>query len=232
MKYVVIPGIGTNDKGWLHVSVLASLLGVSQDDIIEFSHEDLTEGQLADGVVAKTSKALSALSLIGVWGVVAGLAGAALPHVWDYLGDWFDYMHSDRTYWTVIASLGRVMGSLEPDTPVTLIGHSMGGVMALEYASRNPQIKRVITLGAPICYKPIYSNLRLGKHLSFRWVNYYNSRDLISRVPAPSVRGLRPQNIKIPSSYLKLSRNHDFYNYAAEVNLDLATHHLLGDPSF
>ena len=70
----------------------------------------------------------------------------ALPREWDvYAPDWRGYgltqWGGSDCYWFAdyIADLDRLLEILQPDAPVNLVGHSLGGNVAAMYAGIRPQ---------------------------------------------------------------------------------------------
>ena len=78
----------------------------------------------------------------------------ALSRDWDvYAPDWRGYGLTERgrsdCYWfpDYIADLDRLLAYIQPDAPVNLVGHSMGGNVACIYAGVRPQrIARLVNL--------------------------------------------------------------------------------------
>ncbi len=72
-------------------------------------------------------------------------------HVW-YAPDWRGFGDSGwagRSYWfpDYLADLDGLLSALTPDAPVSLVGHSMGGIVAMLYAGiRRERVARIASL--------------------------------------------------------------------------------------
>jgi len=88
----------------------------------------------------------------------------------DPLG--FGQSPKPQTQYTVERHVDALHRTLSPEAPFTLIGHSMGAVLALAYAGRYPQqVKRLILIGLPYFggREQTYEHFRNGP-IPNRWV--------------------------------------------------------------
>jgi pimeloyl-ACP methyl ester carboxylesterase len=97
-------------------------------------------------------------------------------------------------------------------SPLTLIGHSAGGLLARWVASRLPQaVRHVITLGSPlaVCQDRLPHEIRLTA--------IYTPDDLIVRHPAALAREAHARNIEVRGSHSGLTFNPRVYRHLAEL---------------
>ncbi len=92
--------------------------------------------------------------LHGIWMPVAGLMYIKhrLERHYDYEVDLFSYAPVSETLNAVAAKLGDFIGTGGAD-PVHLVGHSLGGVVALRMLAMELPVvvHRVVCLGSPLC---------------------------------------------------------------------------------
>ena len=75
-----------------------------------------------------------------------------LPLDWHFIApDWRGYGHSDylgHPYWfpDYYADLDQLLAHYSPDTPATLVGHSMGANIAAQYAAARPERVRQLIM--------------------------------------------------------------------------------------
>lgn len=55
--------------------------------------------------------------------------------------------------------INALLDSLPPDAQIGIIGHSQGGIAAIEVAQGDPRVQQVLTLGSPIDQRPIRPGL-------------------------------------------------------------------------
>ncbi|MGI8552399.1 MAG: lipase family alpha/beta hydrolase [Dehalococcoidia bacterium] len=95
---------------------------------------------------------------------------------------------------------------------VTIIGHSMGGILGRSIAGRRPGIVRhVITLGSPLGM----SRSRLP--VSVRLTAMYSRDDQIVRYPGALARDPNAQNIEVHGSHTGLAGNAEVYRQIARL---------------
>lgn len=89
---------------------------------------------------------------------------------------------------------------------VTIIGHSLGGILARSVAARRPQlIDHVITMGSPLRI----SRSRIPE--SVRLTAIYSTEDAIVRHPGAMARDGRTEDIEAPGSHIGLAFNPAVY---------------------
>lgn len=94
--------------------------------------------------------------------------------------------------------------------PVTIIGHSMGGLQGRSVAARLPQVVRhVIALGSPLALA------REALPASVRMTAIYSPEDQIVRHPYSLARDPRAKNVKVPGSHIGLAFNPAVYRVLA-----------------
>ncbi len=64
-----------------------------------------------------------------------------------YIGDWSEYREDTRAF-------VNILGDKEPGSPLFLLGHSLGGLIALDYALRSPEGLRGIVASSPLLSQP------------------------------------------------------------------------------
>ena len=96
--------------------------------------------------------------------------------------------------------------------PVTIIGHSLGGVQGRSIALRRPGVVRhVITLGSPLRL----SRSRLPE--SVRLTSMYSAEDRIVRHPGALAAEPHATNIQTPGSHTGLAFNPTVYRHLATL---------------
>ena len=96
--------------------------------------------------------------------------------------------------------------------PVTIIGHSMGGILGRSVASRRPHLVRhVITLGSPLSM----SRSRIPE--TVRLTAIYSRGDRIVRHPGAMARDPRAENIEVRGSHTGLAFNPEVYRHLARL---------------
>ncbi|MGH7947631.1 MAG: esterase/lipase family protein [Candidatus Binataceae bacterium] len=96
--------------------------------------------------------------------------------------------------------------------PLTLIGHSAGGLLARWVASRNPRaVRHVITLGSPLAV----AGEQLNENI--RTTAIFTRDDLIVRHPAAVAREPHARNIEVRGSHSGLAFNPQVYRHLAEL---------------
>lgn len=108
---------------------------------------------------------------------VAGFSGYAL----DLLGHGESHKPArleDYTIANVFAHFSAWLDSLNRAEPFIIVGHSLGGYLALEYALRHPQRVRALVLG-----NPFYSLQQLPPLLRLRYNGPLINTEMIERTP-------------------------------------------------
>ena len=94
--------------------------------------------------------------------------------------------------------------------PVTLIGHSMGGVIARSVAKQAPAaVNQVITMASPL------SISRGALPTSVSTASLYSKTDPIVRYPSAVARETGATNIEVESSHIGMAMNRDVYRHLA-----------------
>jgi hypothetical protein len=127
-----------------------------------------------------------------------GGRSAIMPAVSRFLGDVFVYLRDRETY---LDGLNRLcVEAMRGDkSPLWLIGHSLGGVMAFDYCCRYPHVEvhRLATVGSQVGLfaevdllwekssdqfaphpRPVPASIR-------QWINVYDENDMLSFLAAP-----------------------------------------------
>ncbi|MGH7864678.1 MAG: alpha/beta fold hydrolase [Candidatus Binataceae bacterium] len=100
-------------------------------------------------------------------------------------------------------------------SPLTLIGHSAGGLLARWVAARHPHaVRHVITLGSPLA---VTGELLAG---NIRLTAIHTPDDLIVRHPAAIAREPHAQNHAVRGSHSGLAFNPQVYRLLAELLLE------------
>jgi triacylglycerol lipase len=95
---------------------------------------------------------------------------------------------------------------------VTMIGHSMGGVLARSVAVRRPHaVDHVITLGSPLMMT------RGELPDSVRMSAIYSRTDRIVRYPGATSRDTQAENIEVPGSHTGMAFNPEVYRQLARL---------------
>ena len=96
--------------------------------------------------------------------------------------------------------------------PVTLVGHSMGGVIAVSAARRAPAaIRQVIALGSPLI------GVRGELPASVTLTSLYSKADPIVRYPAAVPRLARAESIEVSGSHTGLATNREVYRHLGRL---------------
>lgn len=143
MKIILLHGIGNHNPGWSQELQAHAVLGVPEEDIIEFNYEDLMESNWANRL------------LIGAARVVASYyatpaAGFAANYVQDHLNDILTYFVVPGVRKKILARMATVLDR-HPDAMV--IGFSLGSVVAYEAIKNYPGVGGLpvlITIGSPL----------------------------------------------------------------------------------
>jgi len=107
----------------------------------------------------------------------------------------------------VVADEARATGK-----PVSIIGHSMGGLIAHSIAARRPDlVRRVITLGAPLRASAMVMPA------SVPIAAIYSRTDPIVRYPAALAREPGARNIEVQGSHTGLAVNRQVYAAVGEL---------------
>lgn len=107
----------------------------------------------------------------------------------------------------IVADEARATGK-----PVSIIGHSMGGLIAHSIAARRPDlVRRVITLGAPL----LASQLAIPANVPIAAI--YSKSDPIVRYPAALAREPGARNIEVQGSHTGLAVNRQVYAALGEL---------------
>ncbi len=180
MKIIVLNGIGNANHGWSRRLRVASILGVPQDEIVEFVYEDLMEKNW--------------LNKLLVWGArIAGTyyaspaAGLAANYIQDYVNDILMYFIVPRVRRKILARLATVL-KLHPNAIV--IGFSMGSIVAYEAIKNHPGVVGYpifITLGSTLGSPPLKALVKKflkvpdkKRPLVKDWFNVYGDDDPLS----------------------------------------------------
>jgi alpha-beta hydrolase superfamily lysophospholipase len=90
----------------------------------------------------------------------------------------------------------RGMPGQPPDLPTVLLGHSMGGVLALDYALSHPKALLAVVASAPALKTPPVSPLKMGMAHVAKWVS----------PGTPFNNGIRDEDISRDPEVLKARR--------------------------
>jgi pimeloyl-ACP methyl ester carboxylesterase len=96
--------------------------------------------------------------------------------------------------------------------PVTIVGHSMGGLLGRSVAVRRPEVvNRVITLAAPLAAasSPLPASVDL--------VSIYSKDDPIVRHPAALAREASARNIEVSSSHTGMAFHREVYRHLGQL---------------
>ena len=95
---------------------------------------------------------------------------------------------------------------------VTIVGHSMGGILARSIAARRPHTTgHVITLGAPLAI------VRGSLPATVRFTSIYSRDDRIVRHPAAVGRDPHALNVEVRGTHTGLAGNSEVYRRLAEL---------------
>jgi pimeloyl-ACP methyl ester carboxylesterase len=95
---------------------------------------------------------------------------------------------------------------------LTIIGHSMGGILGRSMAVRRPaSIRHVIALGSPLVMA------RGSVPESVRFTAIYSRDDRIVRYPAAVARDPRARNLEVRGSHVGLAGNPEVYRRLADL---------------
>lgn len=114
----------------------------------------------------------------------------------------------------LVARLGELAEQefLRSGRRLTIIGHSMGGVLGRSVAARGPQvIRQVVTLGSPL----LMSRSRLPE--SVRLTALFSRDDRIVRYPGGRAHDAHARNIEVPGSHTGLAVNPAVYRALARL---------------
>jgi pimeloyl-ACP methyl ester carboxylesterase len=103
----------------------------------------------------------------------------------------YSYATISDSFQQQIGRLESVVGQTAPDSPLHLVGHSLGGLVILAALQRNPhwQVKRVVLLGTPLN----------GSHTAQRLASWPGGRTLIGGSwPLPLQIGHTKQTTHVP----------------------------------
>jgi pimeloyl-ACP methyl ester carboxylesterase len=180
MKVILIHGIGNNNPGWSAALEADKILGISQQDVVEFTYEDLMDDNWINRVL--------------VWGTriaasyYAGPAAAlAANTAQDYVDDILTYFIGPGVRQSI---LSRLITVLEDNPNSIVIGFSLGSIVAYETLKNYPECAKdhtLITLGCPLG-SPVLSALlrrfiKVPNHKRPEvqgWFNLYSPLDIIS----------------------------------------------------
>lgn len=120
--------------------------------------------------------------------------------------DWAQYSLKCHT-----KSVAKTISKLKIDEPVTVVGHSMGGLIAIELAKQNPKlVKNLILIGTPL-YAPdelsrvVVDHKTTGKYMT-NWL--FKIYELITENPNTTLKGAKNlMKVTPDNSSFKLSKN-------------------------
>lgn len=113
----------------------------------------------------------------------------------------------------LVRELGAVAAEAAERTgrPVTIVGHSLGGVLGRSIAARRPDVVRhVITLGSPIAHG---GRTPRGVRLTA----IYTRGDRIVRHPGATAREPHAENIEVRGSHTGLAFNPEVYRHLGRL---------------
>lgn len=199
------------------------------DQLLEITHGSVDQvlgGQRAVGDLLRNS----ALSL-ATFALRRGLRGQLMPAITRFLGDVFVYLDNrerylDSLYAAVIKSRNQ------SQTPLWLIGHSLGGIMAFDLCSRYSglDVERLATVGSQVGLfaevdllharhgaQPLKHGKRQAPNNVERWVSLYDDNDMLSFKAAPIFQKVEEHSVDtgepFPDSHGAYWRNKQVYEY-------------------
>lgn len=111
-----------------------------------------------------------------------------------------------------------VLETLKKYPDATVIGHSLGSVIAVRCLSLIEQSDiKLITMGSPLWMKLVrlFIDVKIDNYLDCdSWVNYYSTNDLIAKKKIPDDVGILPKHQK------EVGTSHDFFEYLAQHTSD------------
>lgn len=180
MKIILIHGIGNNNPGWSAALRANKILGVPQDNIIEFNYEDLMENNWFN----------KALVLAARWAAsyyATPVAGLAANYVQDYVDDILMYFVVPGIRKKI---MNRLVAVLKQHPKAIVIGFSLGSIVAYETIKNFPDVGQrptLITLGSPLGSLPLKTLVKQfmrvpdkSRPIVENWFNFYSTTDVLS----------------------------------------------------
>ncbi|HJU12689.1 MAG TPA: hypothetical protein VJ728_17525 [Candidatus Binataceae bacterium] len=97
-------------------------------------------------------------------------------------------------------------------SPLTIIGHSLGGVLGYAIAARRPyMVRQLITLASPLQY------IRRSLPPSVPIVAFYSRADSIVRYPAAVASDPHARNIEVAASHIGIAAHPEVYRKLGEL---------------
>ncbi|MDQ6985021.1 MAG: alpha/beta hydrolase [Candidatus Dojkabacteria bacterium] len=145
----------------------------------------------------------------------------ALPGYGTSLEDWFKTNNYSKALDSYALFVEKFVKSLNLDKPITLVGHSFGGAVAIRYAKKNENQKLIKKLVLADTEKiPVDMSLKSFIYGSFKAQLSY-------------LRRLKVKNISILNFFIKNIRNLvDTYKIAFNINLEKEIEGLRSDTKF
>ena len=149
-----------------------------------------------------------------------GLRSQVMPPVVRFLGDCFVYLANRETYLeglhaTVVEATNMEKKELGGPSPLWLVGHSLGGIIAFDYCTRHPEVDvdRLATVGSQVGLmaegdllwqsvpKPAAGAQRAAPANVAHWMSVYDENDMLSFRAAPVFEGVDEEMIESGSPF-------------------------------
>jgi hypothetical protein len=180
MKVIALNGIGNANPGWTRRHRVADILGIPEDQLIEFVYEDLMERSWLNKTLVWAAR------IVGTY-YASPAAGIAANYVQDYVDDILVYFLVPGVHKKILA---RLAGVLKKHPDAIVIGFSLGSVVAYEtiqnYLGLGGQ-PVLITLGSTLGSPPLEALVKKFLKVPNRerplvkaWFNFYSPQDLLS----------------------------------------------------